>query len=335
VLVSPGGERMRRREFITLLGGAAVAWPLEARAQQPAMPVIGFIHTGLPEMFADETAAFRRGLNQIGYIEGRNVVIEYHWVQRELDPVEALVADLVRRQVAAIVAVSLGPALAAKAATQTIPIVFSVGGDPVKLGLVTSFNRPGGNVTGISQLNNVLAPKQLEILHELVPKVTTIAMLVNPSNPNAANDMKNVQVAAQILGLQLLVLRAGDLHETEAAFSTMVEQRVGALLVGISAFIGGLPDYIIPLATRHAIPAIYPWRDHAVAGGLMSYGSDQVETGRQVGVYTGRILKGVKPADLPVWEAVKVELILNLKTANALGLTFPLSLLGRADEVIE
>jgi putative tryptophan/tyrosine transport system substrate-binding protein len=286
-------------------------------------------------VFADETAAFRKGLNQIGYIEGRNVVIEYHWVQRELDPVEALVADLVRRQVAVIVAVSLGPALAAKAATQTIPIVFSVGGDPVKLGLVTSFNRPGGNVTGISQLNNVLAPKQLEILHELVPKVTMIAMLVNPSNPNAANDMKNVQVAAQMLGLQLLVLRASDLHEMEAAFSTMVEQRVGALLVGISAFIGGLPDYIIPLATRHAIPAIYPWRDHAVAGGLMSYGSDQVETGRQVGVYTGRILKGVKPADLPFWEAVKVELILNLKTANALGLTFPLSLLGRADEVIE
>jgi putative ABC transport system substrate-binding protein len=328
-------DQLKRREFITLFGGAAVASPLAARAQEPAMPVVGFLHTGLPEVFADETAAFRKGLNQIGYIEGRNVVIEYHWVQRELDPVEALVADLVRRQVAVIVAVSLGPALAAKAATQTIPIVFSVGGDPVKLGLVTSFNRPGGNVTGISQLNNVLAPKQLEILHELVPKVTMIAMLVNPSNPNAANDMKNVQVAAQMLGLQLLVLRASDLHEMEAAFSTMVEQRVGALLVGISAFIGGLPDYIIPLATRHAIPAIYPWRDHAVAGGLMSYGSDQVETGRQVGVYTGRILKGVKPADLPVWEAVKVELILNLKTANALGLTFPLSLLGRADEVIE
>jgi ABC-type uncharacterized transport system substrate-binding protein len=326
---------MRRREFIALLGGATVAWPLAARAQQPAMPVVGFLHTGLPEVFADETAAFRKGLNQIGYIEGRNVVIEYHWVQRELDPVEARVADLVRRQVAVIVAISLGPALAARAATQTIPIVFSVGSDPVKLGLVTSFNRPGGNVTGISQLNNVLAPKQLEMLHEFVPKVTMIAMLVNPSNPNAANDMKNVQVAAQMLGLQLLVLRASDLHETEAAFSIMVEQRVGALLVGISAFIGGLPDYIIPLATRHAIPAIYPWRDHAVAGGLMSYGSDQVETGRQVGVYTGRIPKGVKPADLPVWEAVKVELILNLKTANALGLTFPLSLLGRADEVIE
>jgi putative ABC transport system substrate-binding protein len=319
---------MRRRDFIKVIAGSATAWPLAVRAQQPAMPVVGFFHTGLPEVFADETAAFRKGLNQIGYIEGRNVVIEYHWVQRELDPVEALVADLVRRKVAVIVAISLGPALAAKAATQTIPIVFSVGGDP-------SFNRPGGNVTGISQLNNVLAPKQLEMLHELVPKVTMIAMLVNPSNPNAANDMKNVQVAAQMLGLQLLVLRASDLHETEAAFSTMVEQRVGALLVGISAFIGGLPDYIIPLATRHAIPAIYPWRDHAVAGGLMSYGSDQVETGRQVGVYTGRILKGVKPADLPVWEAVKVELILNLKTANALGLTFPLSLLGRADEVIE
>jgi putative tryptophan/tyrosine transport system substrate-binding protein len=326
---------MRRREFITLLGGAAVAWPVAVRAQQPAMPVIGYLHTGLPEVFADETAAFRKGLNQIGYIEGRNVVIEYHWVQRELDPVEALVADLVRRQVAVIVAISLGPALAAKAATQTIPIVFSVGGDPVKLGLVTSFNRPGGNVTGISQLNNVLASKQLEMLHELVPKVTMIAMLVNPSNPNAANDMKNVQVAAQMLGLQLLVLRASDLHETEAAFATMVEQRVGALLVGISAFIGGLPDYIIPLATRHAIPAIYPWRNHAVAGGLMSYGTDQAETGRQVGVYTGRIIKGVKPADLPVWEAVKVELVLNLRTAKALGLTFPLSLLGRADEVIE
>jgi putative ABC transport system substrate-binding protein len=323
-----------RREFIKLLGGAG-AWPLAARAQQVAMPVVGFLHPGLLEASVDETAAFQKGLNQIGYIEGRNVAIEYHWAQRERDPVRTLVADLVRRQVAVIVAVSLSPALAAKAATQTIPIVFSVGGDPVQLGLVVSFNQPGGNVTGISELNNVLAPKQLAMLHELVPKATMIAMLSNPSNPNAANDVKNVQAAAQTFGLQLLVLRVSNLSETEAAFSTMVKQRVGAVLVGTSAFVGNSPDYIIPLATRHGIPAIYPWRKHAVAGGLMSYGSDQVETGRQVGVYTGRILKGVKPADLPIWEAVKVELILNFKTAKALGLTFPLSLLGRADEVIE
>ena len=262
-------------------------------------------------------------------------MVEYHWLEGQYDRLPALMADLVRRQVTVIVAISLGPALAAKATTQTIPIVFSVGSDPVKLGLVASFNRPGSNVTGISELNNVLAAKQLEVLHEFVPKVTVIAMLVNPNNPNAANDMSNVRAAAQTLGLQLKVLHVSNLHETEAAFSTMVEQRAGALLVGMSAFVGGLPDYIISLATRHSIPAIYPWRNHAVAGGLMSYGTDQAETGRQVGVYTGRIVKGVKPADLPVWEAVKVELVLNLRTAKVLGLTFPLSLLGRADEVIE
>jgi putative tryptophan/tyrosine transport system substrate-binding protein len=323
-----------RRDFITLLAGAAT-WPLAARAQQAAMPIVGLVAPRSPEESARLGAPFRKGLNETGTIEGQNVMVEYHWLKGQYDRLPALMADLVRRQVTVIVAISLGPALAAKATTQTIPIVFSVGSDPVKLGLVASFNRPGGNVTGISELNNVLAAKQLEVLHEFVPKVAVIAMLVNPSNPNAANDVSNVRAAAQTLGLQLKVLHVSNLHETEAAFSTMVEQRAGALLVGMSAFVGGLPDYIIPLATRHAIPAIYPWRNHAVAGGLMSYGTDQAETGRQVGVYTGRIIKGVKPADLPVWEAVKVELVLNLRTAKALGLTFPLSLLARADEVIE
>jgi putative ABC transport system substrate-binding protein len=326
---------MRRRQFIALLGGAAAAWPLAARAQQPAMPIVGLVAPRSPEELARLGAPFRKGLNETGTIEGQNVMIEYHWLEGQYDCLPALMANLVRRQVTVIVAISLGPALAAKATTQTIPIVFSVGSDPVKLGLVASFNQPGSNVTGISELNNVLAAKQLEVLHEFVPKVTVIAMLVNPSNPNAANDVSNVRAAAQTLGLQLMVLHVSNLHETETAFSTMVEQRAGALLVGMSAFLGGLPDYIIPLATRHAIPAIYPWRNHTVAGGLMSYGTDQAETGRQVGVYTGRIVKGVKPADLPVWEAVKVELVLNLRTAKALGLTFPLSLLGRADEVIE
>jgi putative tryptophan/tyrosine transport system substrate-binding protein len=323
-----------RREIITLLGGAA-AWPLTASAQQPVMPIIGMLRTGTPATFANQMAAFHKGLSDAGYVEGQNVSIEYRWAGSQNDLLPVFAAELVRRKVAIIVTVALGPALAAKAATQTIPIVFSIGGDPVRLGLVASYNRPGGNITGVSSLNNVLASKQFEALHELVPKATTIAMLINPDNPNAANDVKDVQTAAQKLGLQLVVLNSGNEREIEAAFAAMVRQRVDALFVGISASLGNLPDSIIALANRHGIPAIYPWREHAVAGGLMSYGSDPSEDSRQVGLYAGRILKGANPADLPVWETVKVELILNFKTAKALGLEVPLPLLGRADEVIE
>jgi putative ABC transport system substrate-binding protein len=324
-----------RRQFISALGGTAVAWPLAARAQQPALPVIGVLYVGSAATFADRAIAFHDGLKQMGYMEGRNVAIETRWAENKSDRLPALAADLVGRQVSVIIAIALGAARAAKAATQTIPIVFSIGGDPVELGLVTSFERPGGNVTGIASLNNGLVPKQLDILHQQVPSATVIAMLADPHNPNAANDVKEAQSAAQTLGLRLLVLNASTLDETEAAFTTMVEQRAGALLAGIDAFLGRFPDYIIPLAARHAIPAIYVWREHAVAGGLMSYGGDQNEINRQVGAYAGKILRGAKPADLPVWQAVKVEFVINLKTAKTLGLTVPIPLLGRADEVIE
>jgi len=324
-----------RRRFISAPGGTAATWPFAVRAQQPAMPVIGVLYVGSAAGFANWTIAFHDGLKQMGYVEGHNVAIEYRWADDKIDQLPALAADLVGHQVSVIVAISLGAARAAKAATQTIPIVFVTGGDPIKLGLVSSFDRPGGNVTGIAPLNNVLVPKQLDILHELVPAATTIGMLVDPRGPNAANDVKEAQSAAQTLGLRLLVLNASTLDETEAAFTTMVEQRAGALLAGIDAFLGRFPDYIIPLAARHAIPAIYVWREHAAAGGLMSYGTDENETFRQLGAYAGKILRGAKPADLPVWQAVKVKLVINLKTAKSLALTIPLPLLGRADEVIE
>ncbi len=326
---------MNRREFIALFAGAGAAWPFPAQTQQPAMPVIGVLYVGSAASFADWSIPFHDGLKQMGYLEGHNVAIEYRWAEDKIDRLPALAADLVGRQVSVIVALSTGAARAAKAATQTIPVAFVIGADPVELGLVTSFDRPGGNITGIVALNNVLVPKQLDILHELVPTATTIAMLVDPRGPNHANDVKAAQTAAQTLGLRLLVLNASTLDETEAAFTTMIEQRAGALLAGIDAFVGRFPDYIIPLAARHAIPAIYVWRQHAVAGGLMSYGVDQNEPYRQLGAYAGKILRGVKPADLPVWQTVKIELVINLKTAKSLGFAIPLPLLGRADEVIE
>jgi putative ABC transport system substrate-binding protein len=326
---------MKRREFIAVLGGAAATWPLVARAQQTAMPVIGLLYVGSAASFAEWSIALHDGLKQMGYLEGHNVAIEYRWAEDKNDRLPALAADLVARQVSVIVAVSTGAARAAQAATQTIPVTFVIGADPVELGLVTSFQRPGGNITGIIALNNVLVPKQLDILHELVPTATTIAMLVDPHGPNHANDVKAAQTAAQTLGLRLLVINASTLNETEAAFATMVEQRAGALLAGIDAFLGRFPDYIIPLAARHAIPAIYVWRQHAVAGGLMSYGVDTNETFRQLGAYAGKILRGVKPADIPIWQTVKIQLVINLKTAKSLGLAIPLPLLGRADEVIE
>jgi putative ABC transport system substrate-binding protein len=324
---------IRRRDFVTLLGGAAMAWPLAARAQQSAVPVIGFLRGGAPALAADQNFAFLNGLRDAGYVEGQNVSIEYRWAGTQADLFPVLADELVRRRVAVLVTGALPAALAAKAATQTIPILFSVGGDPVKLGLVASYSKPGGNITGVSALNNVLATKQFEVLRESVPKAKTIAMLVNFDNPNAKNEVSDLNAVTQSLGLQLPVFNISNEREIEAAFADMVRQRVEALFV--SATLGIPPDRIIAQASQDSIPAIYPWRRDAVAGGLMSYGSDQTETNRQLGVYAGRILKGSKPADLPVWEAVKVELIINMKTAKALGITFPLPLLGRADEVIE
>jgi putative tryptophan/tyrosine transport system substrate-binding protein len=324
---------MRRRDFIALLGGAAALWPVAARAQQPAMPVIGMLRPGIPSTAANELSAFLKGLSDAGYFEGQNVTIEYRWSGSQNDLLPVLAEELVRRRVNVLVTQATPAALAAKAATVIIPILFSVGADPVKLGLVRSYNQPGGNITGISSLNNVLASKQLEVLHEVVPKAAKIAILVNPDHPNAGSDVSDAQSAAQSFGVRLETLSARDERDLEEAFAIVSRQRVEGLL--ISPTLGDSPNRVIALAERHAVPAIYPWREHAFAGGLLSYGSDRTEASRQLGLYTGRILKGASPATLPFWEAVKIELILNLKTARALDLTIPLPLLARADEVIE
>jgi putative ABC transport system substrate-binding protein len=324
-----------RRQFISALGGTVVAWPLAARAQQRAMPVVGLLNSSSPKAYAARVATFLQGLGEIGYVDGQNVTIEYLWAEGQYDRLPSMAAKLVRSQVAAIAAITTPAALAAKAATATIPIVFEVGGDPVQLKLVTSLSRPGANLTGVSLLNSELGPKRLELLHELVPAVRSVAVLLNPDNPNSEALTKSLQAAARSLALELHVLHADTEGAFESVFSTIGQLRAGALFIGTDPFFNGRSGELAALAMQHSIPAIYQYRDFAAAGGVLSYGGSYTEPLRQVGVYTGRILKGEKPADLPVQQSTKVELIINLKTAKALGLTVPLPLLGRADEVIE
>jgi putative tryptophan/tyrosine transport system substrate-binding protein len=326
---------MKRREFMALLGGVAVAWPLAARAQQPATPVIGFLHSATPESYAPMVAAFRRGLSEFGYVEGQNVTIEYRWAEGHYDRLPVLAADLIRRNVTVIAATSSPAAQAAKAATTTVPIVFTTGDDPIKLGLVASLNRPGGNVTGVSSLLVDLGSKQLGLLRELAPGITAIAVLTNPNFPGTERQLRDVEAAARVLGLQLHVLRASSQREIDAAFATIAQQGGAALLVGVDPFFLALRDQIVALAAHHAIPALYPVRDFAVAGGLMSYGTDFADSYRQAGIYTGRIVTGEKPADLPVQRSTKFEFVINFKTAKALGLAVPNSMQLLADEVIE
>jgi putative tryptophan/tyrosine transport system substrate-binding protein len=324
---------MRRRDFITMLGGVASSWPLAVRAQ--AMPVIGFLNVASPAGYANYVAAFLGGLKEGGYVEGQNVTIEYRWAEGHYDRLPEMAAELVRRQVSVIVANT--PAnLAAKKATDTIPIVFTTASDPVQRGLVSSFNRPGGNMTGVSQINVALGPKRLELAHELMPTAIGVALLVNPTDPDRAETLsKETQVAADHLGIQLHILRAGNDPEIETAFAGFAQLKAGVLVIGGDAFFNSRSELLAELSSRYAVPAIYEYREFTNAGGLMSYSGSINESYRWAGIYTGRILKGAKPADLPVQRSTTVELIVNLKAAKALGIAVPLSLLGRADEVIE
>ena len=328
---------MRRREFITLVGGAAAtAWPLTVRAQQAAMPVIGYLSLASPGPFAHLVAAFSDGLKEIGYVGGQNVAIEYRWAEGQYERLPALSADLVRRQVTVIVATGGSVVgLAAKAATATIPIVISSGGDPVKLGLVASLSRPGGNVTGVHLFLSLLDPKKLGLLRELVPQASVIAVLLNPNAADIQARLADVHEAAHAARQQIHILHASTERELDTAFATLSQVRAGALVVGADAFFNSRRDHVVALAARHAIPAIYEGREYAVAGGLASYGTSLADGYRQVGIYTGRILKGAKPADLPVVQSSKFEMVINAQTARILGLEVPPALLARADEVIE
>jgi putative ABC transport system substrate-binding protein len=325
---------MRRREFITLLGGTAAAWPFAARAQQPTMPVVGFLRSATLADVPHWVAAFRQGLKEAGFVEGQNVAIEFRSADNQLDRLPALVADLIRQPVAVIVG-NTDAALAAKAATTTVPIVFASGSDPVRDGLVASLNRPGGNVTGLVYFAAVLGAKRLELLRQLVPRATTIAVLVNPNTPLTEAERKDVQAAAQAIGQQLIIFDISSDRDIETAFAAFVQRGAGALLVGTGGFLNSNRERIAAVANRHALPASYSQREGVVAGGLMSYGPSISDAYRQAGIYSGRILNGEKPADLPVIRSTKFELVLNLKTAKALGLTIPPSLLVAADEVIE
>jgi putative ABC transport system substrate-binding protein len=321
---------IQRRDFITLLGGAA-AWPLAARAQQPALPVVGFLSLGLPELPAE----VRRGLAEAGYVEGRNVAIEFRGAQGDAGRLPELAADLVRRQVSVILAGSPQAARAAKAATATIPIVFDMGEDPVREGVVSNLNRPGGNVTGFSDFNNLLAGKRLGLLSDAVPKAAVLGFLVNPANLNAEPDTKDVQAAADALGRELRVLTASTERDFEPAFAAMAQQRVGALLMGVDPFFWSRPEPIVTLAARYAVPALYGRREFAAAGGLMVYAADPLESSRHRGLYVARILKGEKPGDLPVMRSTKFDFVINLKTAKVLGLDIPSGVFAIANEVIE
>jgi putative ABC transport system substrate-binding protein len=326
---------MRRREFITLLGGAA-AWPLAARAQQPAMPVIGVLTSRGPADSPELLAAIREGLKEAGFVEGQNVNIEYRFAGHRIDWLAALAADLVARQVRLILTNTTSAALAAKEATTTIPIVFEMGSDPVSLGLVVSLNRPGGNVTGVTQLNVVVAPKRLEVLHELVPNATLMALLIDSTDTAVAESTtRDLQAAARSLGLELHILNASTEADFEAVFAKVIQLRAGGLVIGGGAFFTSRGEQLAALALRYAVPTVYEGRDFVMAGGLLSYGGSLTDSYRLAGRYAGRVLNGEKPADLPVQQSTKVEMFLNLKTAKTLGITVPLPLSGRADEVIE
>jgi putative tryptophan/tyrosine transport system substrate-binding protein len=328
---------MHRRDFIKVIAGSAAAWPLAARAQQSAMPVVGFVNPASPQSYAPQLSGFLKGLSETGYVDGRNVAIEYRWAEGQNDRLPALAADLVHRQVAVIAATTTPAALAAKAATTTIPIVFETGDDPVKLGLVASMSRPGGNVTGVTQLNVMVVPKRLQLLHELVPTASVSALLVDPSVPTLAeSSTKEVQAAARILGLELHVLNASTERDFDAVFAKLIQLRAGGLLIGPGAFFTSRGEQLAALALHHAVPMISSGaRAFVVGGGLLSYGADVTDAYRLTGNYTGRVLKGEKPADLPVQQATKIEMYINLKTAKALGVNVPNTLIGRADEVIE
>ena len=323
---------MRRRDFIKVIAGSTAAWPLTTRAQQPAMPVIGFINAAPAQSYGPQLAAFLKGLDEKGYVDGRNVTIEYRWAEGHIDRLPSMAADLVRRQVTVIAATTTPAALAA---TTTIPIVFTTVGDPVRLGLVTSLNRPGSNVTGVTQLNVEVAPKRLELLRQLVPTTSVMALLVNSANPNAETNTKDLQAAARTLGLELHVLNASTERDFDAVFAKLVQLRAGGLVIGADNLFASRIEQLAALALRHAVPTIYQSRDFVVAGGLLSYGTDFREAYRLAGNYTGRVLKGEKPADLPVQQATKVEFYINLKTAKALGLNVPAAMQARADEMIE